>query len=96
MGKTTLGFVTPLTLAVALNDVLPNPGGVGAAGCVIWSTTTLSLLRWSGTAWVTITETYDLLQSFDGEIIPANRQQIAYGDYEIVGNLELVGELVIL
>lgn len=47
-------FRIPLSLAVALNATTPDPGGASAIGVIIWSTTTASLLRWSGTAWVEV------------------------------------------
>lgn len=39
---------------------------------------------------------YTPTKSFDGEVIPANKQRIVYGAYEVVGGLELIGDLVIL
>jgi hypothetical protein len=44
-------FVIPVALAIADGAVLPDPGGVLAAGVVAWSTTVSALVRWSGTAW---------------------------------------------
>ena len=41
-------------------------------------------------------EAYTPVKSFDGEVIPANKQRLVSGDYEIIGNLELIGDLVIL
>ena len=41
-------------------------------------------------------EAYTPLQSFDGEVIPASKQRLVSGDYEVIGNLELIGDLVIL
>ena len=95
MAKQELGFVVPLNLAIALNAITPDPGGANAIGAVVWSTTTTSLLRWSGTAWVA-TEQYIPTKSIDGEIIPIEKQRIVYGNYEIIGTLELIGDLVIL
>lgn len=49
--------------------------------------------------WLLINPTtgdYTPIQSYDGEIIPIKKQRIVYGDFEIVGNLELIGDLVIL
>ena len=58
-------------------------------------------LRLSG-GWLLInsaastSEAYTPVQSFDGEIIPVNKQRLVSGDYEIIGNLELIGDLVII
>ncbi len=34
--------------------------------------------------------------SYDGEVVPTGTQRLVYGDYEVVANLELIGDLVIL
>ena len=39
---------------------------------------------------------YTPIQSFDGEIIPVNKQRLVSGDYEVIGSLELIGDLVVL
>ena len=39
---------------------------------------------------------YTPTKSYDGEVIPVNKQRLVYGDFEIIGNLELIGDLVIL
>lgn len=36
------------------------------------------------------------MKAFHGEVIPAGHQRLVYGDYEILGDLVLEGELVIL
>lgn len=41
-------YQRPLSAAIALGDITPNPG---AAGAVAYSTTTGGFVRWSGTAW---------------------------------------------
>lgn len=51
MATLELTFVAPVQLAIASGATTPDPGGATVAGIVIWSTTTSSLLRWSGTAW---------------------------------------------
>lgn len=41
-------------------------------------------------------EVYTPTKSFDGEVIPATKQRLVYGDFEIIGSLELIGDLVTL
>jgi hypothetical protein len=48
MTTKSLRFERPVQLAVALGATTPNPGETGV---VIWSTTTSSLLVWTGTQW---------------------------------------------
>lgn len=69
-------------------------------GKVAWEEATSSLyLRLVG-GWMLINagavDSYVPISSYDGEIIPAGKQRLVSGDYEIIGNLELLGDLVIL
>lgn len=41
-------------------------------------------------------EAYIPTKSYDGEVIPLDKQRLVYGDFEIIGSLELIGDLVIL
>lgn len=61
-----------------------------------------SVTMWLATAsgWVIINaaaiEAYIPTQSYDGEVIPATKQRLVSGEYEIIGTLELVGDLVLI
>jgi hypothetical protein len=46
-----LGFKSLAGLAISVGDTTPNPG---SPGVVAWSTTTLSLMAWTGSSWVTV------------------------------------------
>lgn len=54
MARSEQTFVAPPSLAVAAGATTPDPGGTAARGVLIWSTTTGSLLQWSGTAWLSL------------------------------------------
>ena len=47
-------FVAPPRLAIADGATTPDPGGADASGASVWSTTTNSLLIWTGTAWAAL------------------------------------------
>lgn len=55
---------------------------------------------WLSTGWYLLNaaavEAYVPTKSYDGEVIPADKQRLVYGDFEIIGSLELIGDLVIL
>lgn len=51
MTRSARNFWAPPSLPIAASAATPNPGVVGAT---VWSTTTQSLLVWSGSAWMPI------------------------------------------
>jgi len=67
-------------------------------GRIAWQMDDDSLWLMTPLGWINIASyaSYTATKSFDGESIPLAKQHIVYGAYEIVGSLELNGDLVIL
>lgn len=92
--RTQQSFFRPQGAAIVEGSSTPNPGAVNA---IALSTTTFTLMRWTGTCWTSLNPGVPTRIAADQTYtVAADRQSLAFVPIVVDGTLVVTGTLVML